>query len=360
MHLVLLSLLAQYPGLTLPPSGNNQQATVIQHIGPVKVAIEYSSPAVKQRRGQIWGKLVPYGLTNLGFGNGNPGPWRAGANENTVFETSHPVTIDGKPLPAGRYGLHMIAGPDQWTVIFSKNAKAWGSYFYDEKEDALRVNVQPHKHEFREWLTYEFTTRKPAEATVELQWEDLAVGWTIAVPNANEIYLSNIRHELQSVPGFSWQGYVEAVNFCLAERINLEEALRWSDAAISMSGIGEKNFTTLTTKAQVLQALGRAEDSHKILLAALELPGTNALQIHQAGRQLLTAGKPKEALEVFELNHKRNGDIWPVHIGLARGYAATGDKKTALVHAKQALAQAPDEMNRKALADLVASLSSAN
>src|ERR1700687_1208 len=105
---------AQFPGLTLPPSGNNQKAAVVQYIGPVRVAIDYSSPAVhgtdgKDRRGQIWGKLVPYGLTNLGFGNGKPGPWRAGANENTVFVVSDDVSIDGKRLPAGRSGLRMIA-----------------------------------------------------------------------------------------------------------------------------------------------------------------------------------------------------------------------------------------------------------
>src|SRR5579872_5877748 len=84
---------AQFPGLTLPPSGNNQKATVVQYIGPVRVAIDYSSPAVhgpdgKDRRGEIWGKLVPYGLSDLGFGKGNPAPWRAGANENTVFTVS--------------------------------------------------------------------------------------------------------------------------------------------------------------------------------------------------------------------------------------------------------------------------------
>ena len=123
--------LAQFPGLTLPPSGENQKAAVIQFIGPVRVSIEYSSPKVhgpggKDRRGQIWGKLVPYGLTNLGFGNGKPGPWRAGANENTVFEVSNDVTIEGKTLPAGRYGLHMIAGAEEWTLIFSKNSSAWG------------------------------------------------------------------------------------------------------------------------------------------------------------------------------------------------------------------------------------------
>src|ERR1700688_1456265 len=99
---------AQYPGLTLPPSGNNQKASVVQYIGPVRVAIDYSSPAVhgpdgKDRRGQIWGKLVPYGLSTSPFGNGKPDPWRAGANENTVFAVSHEVNVEGKPLPAGRY-----------------------------------------------------------------------------------------------------------------------------------------------------------------------------------------------------------------------------------------------------------------
>jgi hypothetical protein len=168
------------PGLAIPPSGNNQRATVNQQIGPVRVSIDYSSPAVhgpdgKDRRGQIWGKLVPYGLTDLGFGLGKPAPWRAGANENTVFETSDAVSIEGKRLAAGRYGLHMIAGPEEWTLVFSKDANAWGSFYYDPDHDALRVTVKSHKHEYREWLAYEFPVRKPAEAVAELQWEELAV-----------------------------------------------------------------------------------------------------------------------------------------------------------------------------------------
>jgi hypothetical protein len=58
------------------------------------------------RRGQIWGKLVPYGMTDLGFHGGKLSPWRGGANENTVFAVSDPVTIEGQPLAAGQYGLH--------------------------------------------------------------------------------------------------------------------------------------------------------------------------------------------------------------------------------------------------------------
>ena len=93
----------------------SQNATVTQTIGITDLSIKYSRPGVKGR--EIWGKLVPYGLTDLGFGNGKPDPWRAGANENTVFEVSNDVTIEGKALPAGRYGLHMIAGPDEWLSL---------------------------------------------------------------------------------------------------------------------------------------------------------------------------------------------------------------------------------------------------
>jgi len=175
-QLVLFSgiVSAQFPGLTLPYSGNNQKASTVQYLGAVRVQIDYSSPAVhgpngQDRRGKIWGTLVPYGLTNLGFGNGKPGPWRAGANENTVFAVSHPVTIEGKALPAGRYGLHMITGPEDWTIIFSKNSTAWGSFFYDDTQDALRVTVKPKKHDYREYLTYEFLNRKSDSATAEMQ-----------------------------------------------------------------------------------------------------------------------------------------------------------------------------------------------
>lgn len=353
---------AQFAGLTLPPSGNNQKAAVTQFIGPVRVSIEYSSPKVhgpdgKDRRGQIWGKLVPYGLTNLGFGNGKPGPWRAGANENTVFEVSHDVVIEGKALPAGRYGLHMIAGPEEWTLIFSKNSSAWGSFFYEESQDALRVTAKPKKHDYREWLTYEFTERRPDEATVELQWEELAVPWTVKVPNVNEIYLSKLRGELTTVPGFSYQAYDAAAQFTVQSGADLEQGLKWAEAAVSMPFIGQTNFATLSTKAQVLDKLGRSEEAGKIMQTALKLPGTTPFEIHQYGRQLLAAKKTAEALAVFQLNAERNGDAWPVHVGLARGYAATGETQKALEHAKIAVTQAPDPLNKKNLEAMVKDLS---
>lgn len=236
--LLSTAALAQVPGLTLPYSGDNQKAAVTQYICPVKVEIEYSSPKVhgpsgEDRRGKIWGGLVAYGMSDLGFPPGRLGPWRAGANENTVFAVSHPVLIEGKPLPAGRYGLHMLAGPEEWTIIFSKNSTSWGSFTYDEKEDALRVAAKPRKHEYREWLTYEFTTRKPDEAVAELQWEDLALPWTIRVDHIEDVYISHLKQELRNSAGFNWQIVNNAAQYALGFPRHLETALAWSDMAVS-------------------------------------------------------------------------------------------------------------------------------
>jgi tetratricopeptide (TPR) repeat protein len=299
---------------------------------------------------------VPYGLTDLGFGNGKPGPWRAGANENTVFAVSDDVTIEGKRLAAGRYGLHMIAGPEEWTLVFSKDSNAWGSFYYEAGHDALRVTVKPHQHEYREWLAYEFPVRRPAEAVAELQWEELAVPWTIKVENINDLYISKIKENLTNVQGFGWRGWVAASQFCVGQSTHLDLALEWAEIAVSKPNIGEANFTTLSNKALVLGKMGRQAESDAAMQLAVNHRSASPTDIHQYGRLLLTQKKAKEAMAIFQLNASRNGDQWPVHVGLARGYSATGDLKAALEHARKALAQAPDEVNRKSLEGIVSTL----
>jgi tetratricopeptide (TPR) repeat protein len=217
--------------------------------------------------------------------------------------------------------------------------------------------VKPQKHDYREWLTYEFTERRPTEATVELQWEDLSVPWKIKVENANAIYISRLKEELPGVPGFDYKNYDAAAQFALQAKTDLDQALKWADLAISLPGIGQTNFTTLSTKAMVLSATGKSAEAATLMQTALHLPSTTPLEIHQYGRQLITLKKPNEALEVFKYNAQRNGDAWPVHVGLARGYAAVGDNKQALEHAKKALPQAPDDLNRNSLEAMVKALS---
>jgi predicted Zn-dependent protease len=137
----------------------------------------------------------------------------------------------------------------------------------------------------------------------------------------------------------------------------LEQALQWADAAVSMPFIGQSNFATLDNKAQILEKMGKDTEAAAAMKTALAAPGTTALEIHGYGRRLLTAGKKDEALKVFQLNAERNGDAWPVHVGLARGYAAVGNNQKALEHAKLAAAQAPDALNKGNLEAMVKTLS---
>jgi hypothetical protein len=348
---------AQQPGLTLPPSGDNQYSSVTQGIGPVRLTVEYNSPDVhgpagEDRRGKIWGTLVPNGMADLGFGTcGKECPWRGGSNENTVFTTTHDVQVQGKPLPAGSYGLFFIPGAEEWTVVFSKNHTSWGSYFYDPKEDALRVTAKPEKSEYNEWLTYEFTDRQPDKATVALKWEDLQVPFTVSV-DIDQVYLSALRNELRSSPGFNADSWIAAAQFALGRKINLPEALTWAEKG-ALPPAGEESFASLSVLAQLQEANGKADDAKKTMDRAMNHPTAGPNELHQYGRQLQQQKKNEEAMKVFELNAKRFPNTWPVQVGLARGYAALGRNKEALAAARAGLKQAPNDQSRANLETLI-------
>lgn len=341
-------------GLTLPPSGDNQRASVTQWIGPVKVTLDYSSPDVtgpagEDRTGKIWGQLVPYGMANLGFGTcGDQCPWRAGANENTTFTVSHDVLVEGEALAAGTYGLHMIPGETAWTVVFSHDSTSWGSYFYDASQDALRVEVEPKEHPFTHWLTYEFVDRQPEQATVALAWENLQVPWTVAVPNATDLYLAALSRELRSMPGFNWQSWVAAAQYALGAG-RTEQAVAWAEQAATSPAVGQESFVTLSILAQAQAAAGDPESSQATLDRALAHRTADPIQIHFLGRQLLGRGEKDEAMRIFERNAELHPGEWPVEVGLMRGHSALGHYDQALIHAEKALAMAPDDNNRQTL-----------
>jgi len=348
-------------GLTFPPNGDNPQAAVMQAIGPVRVTIDYSSPRVvrgsNDRRGKIWGELVPWGMSDLGLNDCKSCPWRAGANENTTFTVTHDVKVQGRPLPAGTYGLQMIPGQDEWTIIFSKDASSWGSYWYDPKNDALRVTTKSGKSDYHEWLTYEFTDREPDKATVALKWEDLQVPFTISVDDVNALWVENMRKDLRQWSGFSWQNWQQAAAFCAQNKINLPEAMVWAQRSVADPYVGgDENFATLSTLSQLQALNGKDQEAAKTLDKALAHPTATPVAIHLYARGLLLEGNKEKALYVFQVNAKRYPNQWPVHVGLMRGYSATGDQKKALAEAKLALAQAPDDANKKNLQGMIQKL----
>ncbi len=355
---VLLAPVARSQGLSKPPDGDNQHARVSQWIGLVEVTVDYHSPDVhtpegRDRTGHIWGELVPYGLTDLGFRDCKECPWRAGSNENTTISFSHDVRIEGQPLAAGTYGLHMIPGKETFTIIFSRNSTSWGSFSYDPKEDALRVNVKPTESEYHEWLTYEFPVRKPDQAVCALKWEKLAVPFTISVPNVNELYFAEMMKEMRNEPSFTWVNWERAAQFCLANKIHLDQGLVWAQGAVTTPFFGEANFTTLKTLAQLQIANGQKDAAMKSFERAMGMSGANVVAVHMFGRELMGMNEKSMAMQVFQMNAKRFPNQWPVNLGLARAYADQGDRAKAVAAAKLALKQAPDEANRKNVEGLI-------
>ncbi|MBP9880554.1 MAG: DUF2911 domain-containing protein [Chitinophagales bacterium] len=359
--LLCFSITAVQAQLTLPPSGDNQVAEVTQFMGPVSITINYSSPNVhgpqgEDRTGHIWGELVPYGLANLQFGwsnESNPSPWRGGANMNTTIELSHDVLVEGKKLKAGKYGLHFIPGSTEWVVIFSSNADSWGSFFYKAEEDVLRVTVKPAANNFHEWLTYEFTDRQSDAAVVALMWEYLQVPIQFKVENITTVYIDQIRKELRSDIGFNYMSWVDGANYCVQQNTNLTEALTWANYAIEEPFFGRKNFTSLSCKANVLNALGKTTQADSIMQVAINDPTASMMDIHYYARGLQAQKKNKEALEVFLINYKKTPTSPVTNLGLARGYSANGDYKNALKYAKAALQLNPDPQVKSTLENAV-------
>ena len=316
--------------ITLPPA--SPKASVSEQIGLSNITIEYSRPGVKGREGKIWGKLVPYN-------NGKPFPWRAGANNNTTISFSDDVKIEGKALAAGTYGLHIIPSETEWIFIFSTNSTSWGSFSYDEKEDALRVTVPVTNSEFVEWMRFQFLPISQSETKVELAWERKKAAFTVEF-DLHEIVLENIRKELRNVPGFRWQSWNTAANYCLKNNINLEEALTWAERSIA-GGFGAKpTFANHLTKARLLEKLNRPIDARATMDAALALGDMGDL--HNYGRQLIDEGRAQDAMKIFELNRQKHpNDNFTTLVGLARGYKALGDKAQAINYFEMAARNAP-------------------
>lgn len=330
--------------LTTIPDGGNKKAMVGERIGLTDVTIHYSRPGVKGREGKIWGGLVPFGYTDLGFGTSKAAPWRAGANENTTIEFSTDVMIEGQPLAAGRYGFFIAVDKEASTLIFSKNSTSWGSFFYDAKEDALKVTVkQQPQDKSVEWLTYQFMDQTANSAIVALQWEK----WQFAFKVETDIdknQLQSFRNELKSDKGFDSKAWAQAADWCADHKTNLEEALQWADYAIGAEFVGEKSFRTLSVKSRILNLLNRQAEADALMKEALPIGNMN--EVHGYARQLMAAKKVKEAAEAFRANYKKYPNTFTTNMGMARALSGEGNYKEALKYAGIALTQVPDPNNK--------------
>ncbi|MFC5408816.1 DUF2911 domain-containing protein [Larkinella bovis] len=341
--------------LTAIPDGGNKKASVSEQIGLTTISIRYSRPGVKGREGKVWGTPVAhYGLVDPGFGSSKAAPWRAGANENTVISFSTDVNVEGKGLAAGTYGLHMLLGETETTVIFSRNATSWGSFFYEPAEDALRVVVKNRSlDQSVEWLKYEFIDQTDHSATVALLWEKRMIPFRVEA-DVNTIQVASFKNELRNSQGFTWQSFVQAATFCVQHKTHLDQALVWADQAVNLPFVGQKNFQTLSTKAVVLVALNKPAEADAVMKEAVPLGNMN--ELHQYARTLLQQKRTKEAFEVFKVNYDKNPNQFTTNVGMGRGLSALGDFRKALPYLKAALPLAPNELNKNSVAAMIKKL----
>lgn len=343
--------------LTTPPNGGNSKATISESIGLTEVNVRYNRPGVKGREGKIFGtSIAHYGFVDQHFGFSKAAPWRAGANENTIFSVSNDVKIEGQALPAGKYGLFMALSENETTVIFSKNSDSWGSFYYNPKEEVLRVTVKQLKEQpLVERLKFEFTDQTESSAVLSLLWEKWKIPMKIEVDLVND-QLNTFREEIRSDKGFTHLAFVQAAKYCLQKNVNLEEGLFWADKAITESYIGTSNFTTLSLKAKFLEKLGKTDEATALMQKAIPL--ATVMELHNYGKELLQAKKLTEALAIFKLNDSKNPSDYVVKVGMTRGLSAMGNYKEALKYAKAALVLLPENSVEKAkLEDMIAQLS---
>ena len=225
------------PALVLPDA--SPLAILKQRVGVTDIEVTYSRPSLKGRTA-LGGLLAPYGMV-----------WRTGANNATRITFSTPATIQGSAIAAGTYELFTIPNQDEWTVIFQKPAKQWGSYKYDQANDVLRVTAKPTAlPALVETFTIEFSEFRDDSAVLTLTWEKTRVPLKVQVDTVGAV-VPQIKAAMAAEGGK--KPYVAAAMFYLDNNIDLPQALKWMDAALADN---PNSFSSLYRKAKVLAKMG--------------------------------------------------------------------------------------------------------
>ncbi|MBK6291756.1 MAG: DUF2911 domain-containing protein [Ignavibacteria bacterium] len=309
------------------PVAVSQRGTTSQRIGVTDISIDYGRPAVNKR--VIWGDLVPYNTL-----------WRAGANENTVFTASTPVKIEGKDLPAGRYGLHMIPSKTECIIIFSKDSHAWGSYFYNKENDALRVTVKPTSGPRSELLTFDVPSMTESSATFQLRWDSVAIPFVVSVDLGTTV-ANDLKAQLTGIPGFTAQNYATAAAWLVQHDTQMPLAEEWIQRTLKT----RPTFTALMLAARLDEKKGDRTTASERRKKAMEI-GTNT-ELNSYGYELLQSGQHQDAVMVFEVNAKRfpsDPNVWD---SLGEAYAMNKESKKAIECFNKSLSMNPSADVRK-------------
>jgi len=310
----------------------SQKATVMQRIGTTDVTVVYHSPLAKGRK--IFGGIVPYDFTV----DGVEYPWRAGSNQNTTIAFTHDVMIQGKPLPKGTYGLHIFVKENEWTYIFSKNSESWGSFSYDKEEDALRVTAIPKKAPYQEWLSYNFTSRQPQSAILELHWSNIKCGVTITV-DVN----ANILADLEAKEEKTVDDYIKMAQLTVAKNPSeVDKALAYVDRSLEI----KEEFRNQMLKSELLQKKGMAKESKQHKEAAIALGEGFPYYYYYPLSFMLLEGDMQKARELLFQMLKKEPENYIVHLALGEYYIKDKNQEKATFHFGKAYEYAGERSKR--------------
>jgi hypothetical protein len=251
MKKIIYSTIFLFAGLyscaQLTPQPSSTQ-TITQDFGMGKINLVYSRPDVKGRK--IFGGMEPYGTV-----------WRTGANSATVIKFTDDVSLEGKSVPAGEYGLFSIPGENEWTIILSKQPNQWGAYNYKASDDFLRFTVKTkHLNDLTETMTLAFTNVTPTACDLQMMWEHN--GFTIHLTTDID---ARVMANIDSAMKTDKKPYYQAIIYYYNNNKDMTKALAWANELEK-----DKNFPPFVPKLWKARVLLKMGDKNAAIATAQE------------------------------------------------------------------------------------------
>lgn len=238
--------------------------SVSSTVGLTDVSIDYFRPGVKGRK--IFGEgsdfLQPYGEL-----------WRTGANTGSKITFSTEVTIGGTKVPAGEYLIFTTPGKDSWSFMLYNDVSLGGNVNgYKAENEVVKTSVKPTSLSNPvERLTFNIAdiSEDNTTAAIQLAWSNVSIKVPFEVSFVDQV-MADIEAKTQVNP----TNYVQAANFYLAQKTNLDQALEWMNMYLAM-GENNKQFWHVHTKAKILAAMGNKKEAVATATQSLETAKAN-------------------------------------------------------------------------------------
>ena len=175
----LLLVLLTLP-TTLPAQARaSEPAAVTQVLDGARFTIEYSRPR-SRGRDSLFGKVVKWGEV-----------WTPGADWATTLDAGRDFTLDGHPVPKGRYSLWMVVHPSgEWSLILDPRSRRFHENRPDSIPGQFRFPIRTVQAPYADALLWWWPELRPLGGTLAMQWGTTRVALRIAVESRYQMTIS--------------------------------------------------------------------------------------------------------------------------------------------------------------------------